>query len=435
MSRVDHPVHYGGKDNPYEVIKVLQAWLTPEEFRGFCKGNVIKYHARTKDDPIEDAAKAAWYDACLTEFNKEVAAARASDKMPPPAMWDARTFDKYHAKQKEGTVENAHSLKTPNVPEAKVIADSVGEHSPRLTTMLVRMPRCVLAEFNTHRVFTRNAASSRAIPVPRMIEQVMEDPFIPLVWGKNAKGMQSWRHHDAQVELFDRDGLSDAFSNEEAWLFARNKAVEFAMAFAKAGYHKQIVNRLLEPWMWTLVCVTSTDWGNFFALRRHEGAEPHIRLLADAMFEALQLSSPRKMIPGEWHLPFVGSDDWEMIREFYPYSGDTPANITQRRQDAAIKLSVARCASTSYKTVDGFDMTIERATELHDKLVGAQPMHASPAEHQATPDDCGTYSGRKKVVVWSKPGLGGNLGNGWIQYRKTLPGENSQTVDQVKLAV
>lgn len=178
---------------------------------------------------------------------------------------------------------------------AKVVADSVGRHSPRLTTMLLRYPRWIHAEFMTHRVFSRNAASSRAIPVEKLIKDVLDDPAVPLSWGKNQKGMQAGEACGALVsapvpmayggrrlELEQSKGRP----REEAWLNGRDLAVMSAKAFAAAGYHKQIVNRLLEPFSHITVVVTATQWSNFFALRRHPEAEPHIRLLADRMWEA-----------------------------------------------------------------------------------------------------------------------------------------------------
>lgn len=291
---------------------------------------------------------------------------------------------------------------------AKVIADSVGRHSPRLTTLLLRYPRWIHAEFMTHRVFSRNAASSRAIPVARLIQDVESDPAVPLFWGKNQKGMQAGEECSALVGVECHDSSYAHFSREEAWLAAQERAVDAAKAFAEAGYHKQIVNRLLEPFSHITVVVTATQWSNFFALRRHADAEPHIRLLADRMWEAMGDSTPQLLQPGEWHLPFVNVVD----------ANDEPSPVTGGEAATnAVKLSVARCASTSFKTVDGFDMTLERAIDLHDKLVSSTPLHASPCEHQARMDE------KDHEFGWPDARLGGNLGPGWAQYRKMLPGE------------
>jgi hypothetical protein len=287
---------------------------------------------------------------------------------------------------------------------ATVIADSISDYGPRLTTMLLEYPRWIHAEFMTHRVFSRNAASSRAIPVSRMIKAVQDNPAVPMFWGANQRGMQAGEECNTKVSItkpmatyVDLDELSleywgDDMTREAAWLHARDQAVKTAQAFSNAGYHKQIVNRLLEPFSHIKVVVTATAWSNFFALRRHADAEPHIKLLADRMWEAREASTPRQLAQGYWHLPFVA---------FTPLKGF---------EAEAVKLSVARCASTSYDTVDGFEMTIDRAIALHDKLVSSTPMHTSPCEHQAQ---------ATKTNGW-----GGNLGDGWVQYRKTLEGEN-----------
>ena len=106
--------------------------------------------------------------------------------------------------------------------------------------------------------------------------------------------------------------------------------------------------------------------------------------------------------PGQWHLPYVREDDW-------PNTPGEPDDVPDM-----LKLSVACCASVSYNTVDGLVMTLDRATKLYDKLVGSTPMHASPLEHQAkVPGRAQDYHSN----------LGGNLGAGWVQLRKTIPGE------------
>jgi len=296
---------------------------------------------------------------------------------------------------------------------AEVIADSIGEHAPRLTTFLLRYPRCIHSEFMTHRVFSRNASSSRAIPVKKLIQDVLDDPFVPLVWGRNQKGMQADEECHEPVQF-----RNDAVSREVAWLRARDTAVAAAERFAKAGYHKQIVNRLLEPFAHITVVVTATQFSNFFALRRHTDAEPHIKLLADRMWEAQQASVPKVLRPGQWHLPFVTEDDLTdigLLRENTP--DDMLAEVCNTD---AVRLSVARCASTSYKTVEGFDMTLDRAVALHDKLVASTPLHASPCEHQATPAHRRLIHGKVEATT----DLGGNLGGEWVQYRKLLPGES-----------
>jgi len=276
---------------------------------------------------------------------------------------------------------------------AKIVADSMSPDGIRLTTMLLRYPRCIHSEFMTHRVFSRNASSSRAIPVERLIKDVMDDPFVPLHWGANQRGMQATKECDEPVML----GLVN-YGRVGAWLVARDRAVEVARSFSEAGYHKQIVNRLLEPFSHINVVVTATEWSNFFALRAHPDAEPHIRLLAERMAEAQRGSEPEPLGWGDWHLPFV-------------------TEPTGTAQD--ILVSVARCARTSYLTHEGKPSTPEEDIKLAERLLGSVPLHASPAEHQATPDRRTEYP-----PFWEAPRLHGNL-VGWVQYRKTLEGESS----------
>lgn len=290
---------------------------------------------------------------------------------------------------------------------AEVICHSKhSETAKEIVTLRLRYPRFIHSEFMTHRVFSRNASSSRAIPVSKLIQDVTNDPAVPLFWGKNQKGMQAGEEHDARVKRGGED-----ITREQAWLGARYNAVLVARAFDEAGYHKQIVNRLLEPFSHITVVVTATEWSNFFALRDHPDAEPHIRLLAQRMKTAIAASEPKILVAGEWHLPFITDQDWNwyLWRDDYSFN-EALENI--------IKVSVARCASTSYKTVDGFDMTPDRAVTLYYKLVSSAPLHASPCEHQAYADhldDVGDYY---------SPKLHGNF-VGFIQYRKLIPGESS----------
>ncbi len=263
---------------------------------------------------------------------------------------------------------------------ASIVADSISEWDERLTTMEVTFPRIVLAEFNTHRAFSRNSASSRAIPVARQLERIMDDPFIPVWWGKQQPGMQ------ADEELEDRQrewALSD-------WLAARDRAVETARSLMELGLHKQIANRLLEPWMWQTVIVTATDWGNFFALRANPMAQPEIRTIAEIMQELYETSQPTPVHGGEWHLPLIQPEERDGVFE---------------HTEEALKISAARCARVSYLTHDGRrDLAADLA--LYERLVGGG--HMSPLEHVATPNHF-----RQE----------GNF-YGWKQLRKFIPHEN-----------
>ena len=335
---------------------------------------------------------------------------------------------------------------------ATVIEDSVGSHSPRLTTIVTRYPRWIHAEGRTHRRvrlgeglefelrtpspmedpnLSRNASSSRAIPVTKMIQDVIDDPAIPLFWGKNQKGMQADEECNAPVpsyvpmQFMEKMGLQHkTLSREEAWLNARDWAVNAARGFHAAGYHKQLVNRLLEPFSHINVLWTGTKWTNFLALRDHEDAEPHIRLLAQAIRKALDGSTPKTLQPGEWHLPYVQKSDVLSTQHHYRQAAkDHRQNMIDTD---LIRLSVARCASLSYRTVDDRLMGRDDAWRLYDKLLDAQPIHASPAEHQAQVDEMVDYweqISQTSRKIGLNENLSGNLGPGWIQYRKTLPGE------------
>lgn len=273
--------------------------------------------------------------------------------------------------------------------EAKVIADSISERGVRLVTMKLRYPRMVHSEFMTHRVFSRNASSSRAIPVSKMLQQVWHDPAMPVYWGKNQPGMQ------AREELSPfAKGVSKFF-----WRLGGKVACVFAWTLMKLGNHKQVANRVLEPWQFINVVVTATEWQNFFDLRCHPDADPTIKELADRMYFALHLSTPIQLKAGEWHLPFV-------------HEAEVSGFKLMGKYDELPKLSVARAARTSYNNHDGSKPKVEKDIKLHDDLVMSEPMHASPAEHQAMPD---TFVDGK----WQYPHLHGNL-RGWIQYRKLL---------------
>ena len=292
---------------------------------------------------------------------------------------------------------------------AKIIADSISPEKIRLTTMLLRYPRFIHAELMTHRVFSRNASSSRAIPVEKQINAILEDTAMPIFWGKNQPGLQAYEESNEEICIFHSPVGKDEFcSREEAWIMARDRAIEMAMAFHKAGYHKQIVNRLLEPFSHISVVATSIYWKNWFKLRDHEMAMPeigHIKPdilgLAPIMRQAFNESKPQELEPGQWHLPFISLDDWSNHPESH-----------------LIKASVARCARTSYLTTEGKEPDVDADLQLYDRLVGSEPLHASPAEHQATPDE---YLFQSKGI-WQFPKQHGNL-YGWRQYRKMLKGE------------
>lgn len=259
-----------------------------------------------------------------------------------------------------------------------------------LITLQLRYPRFIHAEFMTHRVFSRNASSSRAIPVAKMIEQVRDEPAMPMHWGKNQPGMQ------AREELTGEE-LRCA---REAWKTAAVLAATQASIMNSLGVHKQVANRILEPFQFMSVIVTATEWDNFFELRDHEDAEPNIQELACVMKQAIEDSKPRMLQYGEWHLPYVTSHE---RKNFSLYD--------------LRRLSAARCARVSYLTHDGAKPEAAKDFDLFEKLVGSTPIHASPIEHQATPAVFHQLPVAGGDEGWQNPELWGNLQQ-WTQFRK-----------------
>lgn len=279
------------------------------------------------------------------------------------------------------------------------IAHSISEEDIQLVTLQLRYPRFIHAELMTHRVFSRNASSSRAIPVKRLIQDVIDDPVYPSYWGKNKPGMQ------ADEECNELIPWGEKITREQAWDRARDFAIEAAKNFADAGYHKQIVNRLLEPFSHINVIVTATEWDNFFMLRQHPDAQPEIHELADAIHHAIMNTYPDRVKIGEWHLPYIDEED-------HNFTFKRSAQF-HSKESLLIRLSVARCARVSYLTHEQKRPTHEEDLKLYDRLVKAKPPHMSPTEHQATPD---------KMIKkqWQHGDLCGNFCKGWIQYRKLL---------------
>lgn len=309
---------------------------------------------------------------------------------------------------------------------AKVIlASKPTNGAPPIITMHLRYPRIIHSELMTHRVFSRNARSSRAVPVKTMLQEIMTAPFVPWHWGKNQRGMQAGEEWNNPVTVPTLTGGCQDLSREDAWLCARDWATMIAEGFMNSDYHKQIANRLLEPFMFIDVLVTSTQWANFRHLRDHEDAEPHIRDLAVLVGKALDDAEYQELKSGEWHLPYVTLADREEVRSRVGSRAGSDAAFWEM----LLMLSTARCARISYTPFDG-DASYERELSRYDDLVGSEPLHASPTEHQATPDEFGHFGhfiddgfSVDGVPTWKSKELAGNLGEGWIQYRKTLPGE------------
>lgn len=292
---------------------------------------------------------------------------------------------------------------------ARIIRDSINSQNNRIVTYEIEYPRFILAELNTHKMLSKNSASSRAIPVAKMLDQIKNAPAIPVHWGKNQPGMQ------AASEL-----IGDEITRvQHLWNSARDSAVQYAQALSDAGLHKQIVSRVTEPWMIMKTVITGTEWANFFWLRNHEAAQPEIAELARVMFEAYQESEPVFLHPGEWHLPYVdmqliGNDT--MCDEIVYLDGEG----NQIDLETAKKISASCCAQVSYRRLDD---SLSKAIDIYDKLVSADRVHASPFEHQATPilvhQDIEWQEG---ITHQRRDGTycSGNL-FGWIQHRQLIP--------------
>lgn len=257
---------------------------------------------------------------------------------------------------------------------ARVLLDSIGPAGVRLTTLEVTFPRFVLSEFNTHRVFSRNSASSRAVPTHKLLERVQNDPVLPLEWGRNKAGMSA-------SELLSPEEEAAA---KAIWLSARDAALEHARQLMELKVHKQELNRVLEPFLWHTVIVTATEWDNFFALRCSSAAQPEIRAAGTAMREAMAASTPQPVAAGEWHLPLLQPDERALP-------------IDRQKQ-----ISAARCARVSYLTHDGA-RDVQRDLELCERL--ERDRHLSPFEHVATPADDAEFQANFR---------------GWVQMRREV---------------
>lgn len=367
--------------------------------------------------------------------------------------------------------------------EATVVCDSISPAGKRLTTFKLRYPKFIHGEFMTHRVISRNASSSRAIPTAKLIEEVRSDALraAPIYWGKSQAGMQAveelsgildgrdmstgWTQPEWEENTtgWGNDVFHDSSPRgrvQHQWRYAALQAAAVASDMNKLGAHKQVVNRLLEPFSHINVVATATEWDNFFGLRLHKDAQPEMRALAEAMWAAREASTPTLKKLGNWHLPFVdqfilageGGGHKYSIAFKMPGKGFASQNTgadgdesTWIDEVSAIKVSAARCARVSYASFEtGKRSTVEEDLKLYDRLTAGlrdpnEPLHASPMEHQATPDDITgpfeikcfeptdaerkTRTMRTEIVGrWANANEHGNF-VGWRQYRKMLSNE------------
>lgn len=290
--------------------------------------------------------------------------------------------------------------------EVSVVEHSRSAHTGKsIVTFQLRYWRAIHAEFMTHRMFSRNAGSSRAIPTEKLLKQIEELPAKPVHWGKNQPGMQAKEEHEA---LIVHPISGEMVTREQAWSDAAANAVAWSRAFSDAGYHKQIVNRIVEPFSFISVVVTATEWDNWYKLRDHEDAQPEIQDLARTMKAAFQASKPREVSvhkerplvdPREWHLPYV--------------------TMEERKSNSVMNLvamSAARCARVSYLTHNRENPKLEEDWTLYERLVKSEPLHASPLEHQA--------------VISKEDHRSANLTGGWISHRMML--EQAGTIDNLR---
>jgi thymidylate synthase ThyX len=325
---------------------------------------------------------------------------------------------------------------------ARIIADSISAiNGKRITTFELEYHRYIHSEFMTHRMFSRNAASSRAIPVAKMLETVRNSPAMPIHWGANKPGMQATEECDENVLISSEffANTCDSLTNKEAWMSAMEQAAKFSSGFNSAGYHKQIVNRLTEPFQMMKVVCTATEYENFFWLRDHEAAQPEIAQLARCMKEARDLSEPEVLYPGQWHTPYVmhnrtGIDGSGV--QYFIHTDELPGYKVLTLEEA-LKISSSCCAQVSYRKQDD---SLEKAIDIYDKLLASDRKHASPFEHSATPIDADNNvyshfngsdyknvsynigSWQDGVTHCDRDGaLWSNNLCGWVQYRALIP--------------
>lgn len=300
---------------------------------------------------------------------------------------------------------------------AKVLAHSISPAGDEMITYEIQVPRIVWAEFMTHRMLSKNASSSRAVPFKSVAEAIRADVARPTHWGKNQAGMQAFEEHDE---------LINGYTADEWWDLAAESALAFSQGFADAGYHKQVFNRISEPFTYMRAVVSGTEWDNFFHLRIHEMADHTLYTLAHCIYQARISSKPKLLHPGEWHLPYYKDGYWSELED----GKDSHGHTIQE----ALMISASCCAQVSYRKLDD---SMEKAVNVFDKLNidndSDDPCHASPTEHQATPmyynewqfdqfeveswEDGVTHMDRN-FKLWS-----GNL-CGWVQYRQTIKGHN-----------
>lgn len=318
-------------------------------------------------------------------------------------------------------------MPTDNHITANIITDSMNPSGSRLTTWVLEYPRFCHGELLTHRVFSKSSASSRAIPIKTVIKNITDNPAMPTYWGKNQSGMSSNEELDDITEhprqtkhrLLGEECIGSSLKTDKEyakslWIEARDSAIEYAMKLSELGVHKQITNRILEPWFNIKVILTGTEFKNFFTLRAHPDAQPELQVLAYKMKELYDTSVPNKLNVGEWHVPFGDKLNEEKLEELVYYiNGGLITNskaYKDYKDDLVRKIAIARCARISYLNFNGKDDYLADVN-LCDRLFGSIPRHLSPSEHIAQATDSNDYIGNYR---------------GFKQYRKFFLDESGE---------
>lgn len=300
---------------------------------------------------------------------------------------------------------------------ARIVADSVNKNGNRITTFELEYHRFIHSELMTHRLFSRNAMSSRAVPVSKMIEQVRNNPATPIHWGKNQAGMQ------ADNVLMDKS-LDNA---KRQWRQSAIYAASQAEVMSNIGAHKQIVNRLLEPFQMMKTVLTATEFDNFFWLRCDPDAQPEIQELANCMFEAMNQSQPEVLESEQWHTPYVEHVFKGGKFETYCLTDEDDNIIKLLTEEEAKAISASCCAQVSYRTLNN---TYEKAMDIYSKLASGRKVHASPFENVAKAMKYSNISQLEFNEEWEKgvthvdkngDFCSGNI-KGFIQLRQTMEG-------------
>lgn len=313
--------------------------------------------------------------------------------------------------------------------EAKIIANSISESGQRLITFELEYPRFIHAELMTHRVFSRNAASSRAIPVKTSIELIRSNPAMPSHWGKNQPGMSAKEENDETFTRqifsgFDMNGNVinevEVLSREQVWVEASKIMLDYAAWFDEKKYHKQIVNRLLEPFTHIKVVVTASTFENWFWLRDHPDAQPEIKILAATMLKRFKDSEAKLLKVGAWHVPYYYDGVWEpeTINGTDLFDVNSLVDKHGCTLSDALAISSSCCAQVSYRKLDD---SLDKAKNIFKRLVESMPPHFSPFEHQATPMASDVDFNVSGVTHLDKYGFywSGNFRN-WIQHRQLI---------------